>query len=296
MTTIFDRLLWQDERILIDDLVFYLDRDKKKSKDLVQDGFMLLKPPRLLEQYKAIWRHRSATPIANILELGIYDGGSIAFWFELLKPDKYVALDLVDWGDSEYFNKYVSSRKLEDHIKTFWKSDQSDVEALRRIVSTEFNGPLDLIIDDCSHLYSATRASFETLLPLLKPGGLFIIEDWSWGCWPNLPLNFHPLGTELPKLIHQIVDSAGSMMRFLVNDLSYTKQPNLKPLIASVTVYPDVVVIERGDADAADVADFNLDTYITHRPSNHVKDRPSNHVKAAIKAFKTELLRKIRSK
>jgi hypothetical protein len=40
--------------------------------------------------------------------------------------------------------------------------------------------PVDLVIDDASHLYDESRASFETLFPLLHPGGLYIIEDWRW--------------------------------------------------------------------------------------------------------------------
>lgn len=39
--------------------------------------------------------------------------------------------------------------------------------------------PLDLVIDDASHLLNETRASFETLFPLLGPGGLYVIEDWN---------------------------------------------------------------------------------------------------------------------
>ena len=37
------------------------------------------------------------------------------------------------------------------------------------------------MIDDASHLYVETKASFEELFPRLRPGGLFIIEDWASG-------------------------------------------------------------------------------------------------------------------
>ena len=36
------------------------------------------------------------------------------------------------------------------------------------------------MIDDASHLYEPSLASFETLFPLLRPGGTYIIEDWKW--------------------------------------------------------------------------------------------------------------------
>ena len=281
----FERLTWQEDRILLDDLVFYLDRD---TSDLI-NGFLLDKPTRLLSQYMAMWQQRSEMRVKNVLELGIYGGGSIAFWFELLQPDKYVALDLEPWGDTDYFNKYIASHKLENRIKTFWKTNQSNREALRAIVATEFNGPPDLIIDDASHFYSETKASFETLFPQLRPGGLYIIEDWSWGCWPNLPVNSRlPIGTELPKLIHQIVDAAGSMERFLSSEPSNIKLRKINPLIASVTTYADIVVIERGGAEMTGEVEFNLDDYITFRPYSNFLARCISRTRfAAAKLAKT---------
>ena len=281
----FERLTWQEDRILLEDLVFYLDRDKS---DLL-NGFSLGKPIRLLSQYMAMWQQRSDMRVHNVLELGIYGGGSIAFWFELLQPDKYVALDLAPWGNTDYFNKYIASHKLENRIKTFWKTNQSNREALRAIVATEFNGPPDLIIDDASHLYSETKASFETLFPQLRPGGLYIIEDWSWGCWPNLPFNFLPIGTELPKLIHQIVDAAGSTGGFLSSEPSNVTLRTINPLIASVTTYADMVVIERGGAEMNGEVEFNLDDYITFRPYSNFLGRCISRTRfAAAKLAKTK--------
>jgi len=261
----FEQLAWQDDRILLGGLVFHLDQDKAD----LENGILLQKPVRLLRQYMEMWQQQTAARTKNVMELGIYGGGSIAFWFELLQPDKYVALDLSTRGNTAYFNHYVVSRKLENRIKTFWKTDQSDREGLRAIVAAEFHGPLDLIIDDASHLYSETKASFETLFPLLRPGGLYIIEDWSWGCWPNLPVTFLPAGTELPQLIHQIVDAAGSMQRFLSAEPSDQKLKTINPLIAKVTTYADMVVVERGGAEIAKDVRFDLNDYITFRPKRN---------------------------
>jgi hypothetical protein len=44
---------------------------------------------------------------------------------------------------------------------------------------------VDLVVDDASHTYEATKTSFEILFPLLRPGGIYIIEDWSWAHHPN---------------------------------------------------------------------------------------------------------------
>jgi hypothetical protein len=36
---------------------------------------------------------------------------------------------------------------------------------------------LDLVLDDCSHLYEPTRASFNEPFPRLRPRGAYVIED-----------------------------------------------------------------------------------------------------------------------
>jgi predicted O-methyltransferase YrrM len=281
----FERLTWQEDRILLDGLVFYLDRDTSDPAN----GFLLDKPIRLLRQYMAMWRQRPAVRVKNVLELGIYGGGSIAFWFQLLQPDKYVALDLAAWANTEYFSKYIASHQLENRIRTVWKTNQGDREALRAIVAAEFDGPLDLVIDDASHLYPETKASFETLFPRLRPGGLYIIEDWSWGCWPALPAAYLPAGTELPRLIHRIVDAAGSTQRFLSSEPSNSLLKTINPLIESVTTYADLVVIERGGAEMTEEAEFNLDDYATFRPSSGFLERCASRIRyAAISLVKSK--------
>jgi hypothetical protein len=44
---------------------------------------------------------------------------------------------------------------------------------------------LDLVVDDCSHKYEQTKASFNVLFPRLRPGGLYLIEDWGSAHWPG---------------------------------------------------------------------------------------------------------------
>jgi hypothetical protein len=56
---------------------------------------------------------------------------------------------------------------------------------LEDIVRNELANELDLVVDDASHTYEQTKASFEILFPLLQPGGIYLIEDWSWAHHPN---------------------------------------------------------------------------------------------------------------
>ena len=59
----------------------------------------------------------------------------------------------------------------------------------------EFDGRLDLVIDDASHELHATKASFETLFPLPRSGGWYIIEDWIWETVPCYREPDHPWAT-----------------------------------------------------------------------------------------------------
>jgi hypothetical protein len=62
----------------------------------------------------------------------------------------------------------------------YYGTDQSDQGRLASILDDEFGDqPLGLVVDDASHRLNETRASFEALFPRLRPGGLFVIEDWN---------------------------------------------------------------------------------------------------------------------
>ncbi len=58
--------------------------------------------------------------------------------------------------------------------------DQADRTRLQQILDDDIGDrPLDLVVDDASHRYVETRASFELLFPRLRPGGRFVLEDWN---------------------------------------------------------------------------------------------------------------------
>lgn len=55
---------------------------------------------------------------------------------------------------------------------------------MERILEENFpERNIDLVIDDASHLYDETRASFNMIFPYMSPGGLYVIEDWAWAHW-----------------------------------------------------------------------------------------------------------------
>src|SRR5262249_10341076 len=117
----------------------------------------------------------------SLLELGVFQGGSYVFLDKLFKPRRMSAVEIRAQPVAR-LSHYVA--RTEDRFVHFATS-QCDDEALRQIVVSELKDELDLVVDDASHTYEETRASFECLFPLLNPGGIYVIEDWSWAHKPN---------------------------------------------------------------------------------------------------------------
>ncbi|MFA6048260.1 MAG: class I SAM-dependent methyltransferase [Parcubacteria group bacterium] len=117
----------------------------------------------------------------NILEMGVYKGGSIA-WMHGYFPyaQKIIGLDLAFPAESTHL--------VHDNSVVYRVCDQNDSKALNDI-GLEF-GKFDIIIDDGSHRYKETKNTFEQLFKYLKPGGLYIIEDFIAGYWPQYPEYF----------------------------------------------------------------------------------------------------------
>jgi hypothetical protein len=173
-----------------------------------QERFLLMKSRELIELYAKFWSGRE-TP-RDVVELGIWEGGSSVFWFEVLAPNKFVAIDQLARTDSDRFTSYVESRGATDRLKTYWGVDQGDRAALGQIVKGEFGNAIDLVIDDASHLYEPTRVSFEVFFPRLRAGGLYIIEDWQWSLLEDFEMPAYAAGHEpVSRLVLELVERLG---------------------------------------------------------------------------------------
>lgn len=113
----------------------------------------------------------------GLLELGVHRGGSMLLWRDYFTKGTIVGLD---------FNRV----KLEDPTGRIhlYQGEQQDLALLDRIAAETAPKGFDIIIDDASHLGELTRISFWHLFDNhLKPGGLYIIEDWGTGYWKKWP-------------------------------------------------------------------------------------------------------------
>jgi predicted O-methyltransferase YrrM len=176
-----DRMAWHEGGVTLDGTRFQLgvvgDAEhavlRLESEAIAPDELMLQKPRWELERYVELVK--TLRP-RRIVELGIWLGGSVAFLALLANPDKHVAIDIrPDAGKK--FATWLESHN--DVVRPYFGVDQGDATRLRTIIADEFaDDPLDLVIDDASHLLGPTRTSFNALFPLLRRGGVYVIEDW----------------------------------------------------------------------------------------------------------------------
>lgn len=113
----------------------------------------------------------------NVLELGVKDGGSLLMWRDYFPQGSIVGLDLAPAP----FDGPV------DRVRTYVGA-QEDIALLDIIASETAPDGFDIIIDDCAHIGVLARATFWYLFDHhLKPGGIYVIEDWGTGYWPSWP-------------------------------------------------------------------------------------------------------------
>jgi len=142
------------------------------------EAFTIAKNEPYLRVYQDI---ASSFSPRSILELGIFQGGSYVFLDKLFNPGRMSGVD-ISGEPVQALCHYVADRQ---NRFLHFSTSQSDRAVLTRIVQNELVDELDLVVDDASHWYDETKASFEILFPLLQPGGIYLIEDWSWAHNPR---------------------------------------------------------------------------------------------------------------
>lgn len=163
----------------------------------VGSGHYITKPQRYYDLYD-----KYLGPLAeqelNILELGVFEGESTKLFSRFFKNSKIVATDINIQAINFSECKNVHYTNV----------DQTDVDALTKLVKEEFPEGIDIIIDDASHIGYYSQITFNTLFPFLKKDGFYIIEDWGTAYWDGWPdgSRYQPMETaffdnQVPKRI-----------------------------------------------------------------------------------------------
>jgi SAM-dependent methyltransferase len=166
--------------------------------------------PHYLRKYEEYFQSLHDKEV-KLLELGVYKGGSLQLWRDYFTRGVVVGLDL----------NSVNLADDSGRIRTY-QGQQQDTALLDRIAAENAPDGFDVIIDDCSHIGELTRISFWHLFDNhLKPGGIYVIEDWSTGYWDSFfdglafryapKLNFSPAGFRIRSTFAHLQRSAPAL-------------------------------------------------------------------------------------
>lgn len=162
----------------------------------------------------------------RVLEIGVFRGGGIDLLADYFGP----RATLVGFDIDE------TARDLTDPRFPVFVGDQSDPESLLA-VNAQY-GPFDVIIDDGGHTVNQQITSAEVLFPLLRDGGVYLIEDVHTSYWPKYQ---DAGGVNLLDWTRQRLDDLNAYHFSEDRELSHW-QLHLR----SVHVHDSVVVLEKG--------------------------------------------------
>ena len=180
-------LEWRADDEFSLDGVSYVCRPRADTVRSSADRFCIRKPRKIVEHCEALVRRLAPRRIA---EVGIYDGGSMALLAQLARPERLIGFDITE-DPSPALDQFAAAHGFSETLSAYWGVDQADRERLNSILDEEIGGmPLDLVIDDASHLLDESRLTFDALFPRLRPGGEYVLEDWAWAhaimeVWPE---------------------------------------------------------------------------------------------------------------
>lgn len=101
------------------------------------------------------------------LEIGVLGGNSLRAFREYFpRADRIVGIDINPW------EAMVAEPDRNIFVEIGDQNDPGFLESVSRK-----HGGFDVILDDGSHTIDSMVASFKTLFPLLRDGGIYVIED-----------------------------------------------------------------------------------------------------------------------
>jgi len=163
----------------IDELPLRIVQSNWNAHSTTADNLVLLKDYSVLSrQMDLLTQIKPKT----LLEFGIFEGGSALLWSRLLDA-RYCGVDLR--AKNPIIDQWIERFASHEKINLNFDVSQSDEAAVTPIVRNWLGGDsLDMVIDDASHHYEHSKRTFEIAFPMLRPGGVYLLEDWSWAHAP----------------------------------------------------------------------------------------------------------------
>lgn len=179
-----------------------------------------------LDRYEQHFARYRGTSV-GMLEIGVFQGGSLQLWRSYFGPEaRIMGVDI----DPE-----CAARVDAPNVVRI--GSQDDPEFLRACVA-ELGAPLDIVLDDGSHIGRHQWTSFQTLFPLVTDGGLYVIEDLHTSYWADFEGRADDSTTGI-GLVHALMEDLHAW--YHENDESTPA----KNQVVGIHVYDSMVFIEK---------------------------------------------------
>jgi cephalosporin hydroxylase len=178
----------------------------------------------------------------NMLEIGVFHGGSLRMWRQYLHPDSTIVGVDID-PDCQKFHD--PARGV--HVRI---GSQQDTDFLQTVID-EY-GPFDVILDDGSHLSSHMVETFQFLFPhALADDGVYIVEDIHcnyWKGWRDRPGSFVDFTKTLIDAMHAHYQLNQSEVAFRVDDpgrRANVTVPLATTLVGRIEFFDSIAIVHR---------------------------------------------------
>jgi hypothetical protein len=101
----------------------------------------------------------------HVLEIGVYSGGSLDMWRDYFGPACQLYGVDIEEAVRAYEDTHVHIHVGDQTDRAFWRRTLEQIPAL------------DVVIDDGGHRPEQQIATLESVLPRMRPGGVYICED-----------------------------------------------------------------------------------------------------------------------
>jgi hypothetical protein len=105
--------------------------------------------------------------VQKVIELGVKFGASLRMWADYFPSARVWGVDVEDRTGGQF------DGSPQVHLLI----GEATSAAVARRLTEETSGEVDLIVDDASHEPEQVRAAYRRLFPLLRRGGVYVVED-----------------------------------------------------------------------------------------------------------------------
>lgn len=170
---------------------------------------------------KAYEKHFAGLKPKRVLEIGVQGGGSLLIWKSMFPEAEIVGVDILP----------ECKQHETENVKVII-GDQHDIKFLESL------GEFDIIIDDGGHMMTQQQTSLKWLMPQLREGGIYVIEDTHTSYWEQFKDIEHSTIEEIKSLIDDLHTYADESPR-----CSNKKGFKNKYGLTSMAIYPGITFL-----------------------------------------------------